>query len=222
MDGKGLIMDRQGLEYSKELTIAILAGGKSSRMGVDKGLVSCCDLPMVSHIINHLTPLTDSILVVTNDHEKYAFLGVSLFSDVIPGKSSLGGLYSALYYANTEFVAVIACDMIFANPAILLEGLQRLKATGSDVAIPKSDQQYYEPLHALYRTVTCREAVLDAINQDQRRLIGWFPSVKVEEIDQITCQRLDPSGMAFININTPEEKAVAEAYLAEQQKSSSI
>lgn len=213
-------MDRQGLGYSDELTIAILAGGKSSRMGVDKGVACCCGLPMISHIINRLAPLTDSIFIVTNEAEKYSFSGLHLFSDVLPGKSSLGGLYSALYYAETEYVAVIACDMVFANPAIILEGLQRLKSTGSDVAIPKSGQQYYEPLHALYRTNTCRQAVLESINQDQRRLIGWFPAVRVDEIDESTCQRLDPSGMTFFNINTPEDKAIAEAYLAGQQKSS--
>ena len=213
-------MYRQGLGYSDELTIAILAGGKSSRMGIDKGLACCRDLPMISHIINHLAPLTDSIFIVTNEAEKYSFSGLKIFSDVLPGKGSLGGLYSALYYAETEYVAVIACDMVFANPAIILWGLQRLKSTGSDVAIPKSGKQYYEPLHALYHTKPCRQAVLEFINQDQRRLVGWFPAIKVDEIDESTCRRLDPGGMAFFNINTPEDKAIAEAYLEGQQKSS--
>ncbi len=189
-------------------------------MGVDKGLTFCCDLPMVCHVINRLAGLSDSICIVTNEAEKYSFSGIKVFSDVFQGKGSLGGLYSALYYAETEYVAVIACDMVFANPAIIWEGLQRLKSTGLDVAIPKSGQQYHEPLHALYRTKTCRQAVLDSINQGQRRLIGWLSSVRVDEIDESTCQRLDPSGMAFFNINTPEDKAIAEAYLAEQQKSS--
>lgn len=214
-------MDGQGFEYSKELTIAILAGGKSSRMGVDKGLACCCDLPMISHIINRLALLTNAIFIVTNEEEKYSFSGLKIFRDVLPGKSSLGGLYSALYYSETEYVAVVACDMVFASPAIILEGMQRLKSTGSDVAIPTSGQQYYEPLHALYRTKTCRQAVLESIKKDQRRLIGWLPAVQVDEIDESTCQRLDPSGMAFFNVNTPEDKAVAEAYLAGQQKSSS-
>ncbi len=213
-------MSGQQLACSDALTIAILAGGKSSRMGVDKGSTSCCDLPMVSHIIKRLAGLTDSIYIVTNEADRYSFSGMQVFSDVLPGNGALGGLYSALHYAETEYVAVIACDMVFANPAIMLEGLKRLDASGSDVAIPKSGQQYYEPLHALYRRKTCRQAVLEALSQDQRRLIGWLSAVRVEEIDEATCQRLDPSGMAFFNINTPEDKAAAEAYLMAQEKSS--
>ena len=116
MHCRGQKLDRHGIGFTYELTIAILAGGKSLRMGMGKGLVNSCGLPMVSHIIQNMGQLSGSPIVITNNRIKYKFIGVDFYPNVIPGKSSLGGLYSALYYGQTEHVAVLACDMIFSNP----------------------------------------------------------------------------------------------------------
>ena len=67
-----------------------------------------------------------------------------------------------------------------------------------------------EPFHAVYRRETCLPAVAQAIDSDQWKLISWFPQVKVRKITSAEVARLDPSGLAFSNVNTPEELLQAE------------
>jgi molybdopterin-guanine dinucleotide biosynthesis protein A len=112
--------------------------------------------------------------------------------------------------ATSDYVAVVACDLPFVSAAILKEGAKLLEQTGADVAIPKVDGDFYEPLHAVYRRETCKTAILQAIQDGQRRLISWFPTVRVVEMDEDLCKQLDPSGLAFFNINNKEDFLLAE------------
>jgi len=107
-------------------------------------------------------------------------------------------------------VAVVACDLPFASAAILKEGARLLEHTGADVAIPRVNGDFYEPLHAVYRRETCKNAILQAIQAEHRRLISWFPSVRVVEMDEALCKQLDPSGLAFFNINNRDDFLLAE------------
>ena len=68
----------------------------------------------------------------------------------------------------------------------------------------------FEPLHAVYRRETNLPAVAQAIDADQWKLISWFPQVKVRRITSAEVARLDPQGLAFSNVNTPEELLQAE------------
>jgi molybdopterin-guanine dinucleotide biosynthesis protein A len=80
----------------------------------------------------------------------------------------------------------------------------------ADVVIAKSDGGY-EPLHAVYRRETCLPAIESAINADKWKVIAWFPDVKVYELTAEELSESDPAGLAFWNVNTPEEFAEAEA-----------
>jgi molybdopterin-guanine dinucleotide biosynthesis protein len=60
------------------LTLAIQAGGKSSRMGQDKALMPFRGMPLVQHVLEHLAPIADEIIVTTNQPENYRFLDVRL------------------------------------------------------------------------------------------------------------------------------------------------
>ncbi len=79
----------------------------------------------------------------------------------------------------------------------------------ADVVIAKSDEGY-EPIHALYRRETCLPAIEAAIGADQWKVIAWFPQVKVRTLSPDEVKVLDPSGLCFWNVNTPEEFAQAE------------
>ena len=68
----------------------------------------------------------------------------------------------------------------------------------------------YEPLHAVYRRETCLPAIEAAIDADQWKVIAWFPQVKVRVLTPKEIREYDPSGLAFWNVNTPEEFSKAE------------
>ena len=71
-------------------------------------------------------------------------------------------------------------------------------------------EEGYEPFHALYRRETCLPAIEAAIEADQWKVIAWFPQVKVRILTTEEIQPHDPAGLAFWNVNTPEEFIQAE------------
>ena len=42
------------------------------------------------------------------------------------------------------------------------------------------------------------------------KVVAWFPQVKVRALTSDEIKRYDPSGLAFWNVNTPEEFTKAE------------
>jgi len=192
------------------LTLAIQSGGQSSRMGRDKGLVEFLGKPLIVQVMERLAPLADEVIVTTNTPEAYRFLGVPLFPDLKPGRGALGGLYTALASASHQLVAVVACDMPFASGAMLTYARDLLLNGDDDVAVPDSGDGMVEPFHAVYRRGSCLPAVEQAIESDLWKLISWFPQVKVRHITSAEVSRLDPAGLAFWNVNTPDELSLAE------------
>jgi molybdopterin-guanine dinucleotide biosynthesis protein A len=201
------------------MTVVIQAGGMSSRMGEDKALKPFLGRPLIQRVIDRLSPIADELIVTTNRPAEYAFLNLRLVPDLKPGRGALGGLYTAIASATHPLVAVVACDMPFASQ-IFFEGARRLMVEEeADVVIarvaPQAERagksgEGYEPLHALYRRETCLPAIESAIAADQWKVIAWFPQVKVRALTPEEVSRFDPSGLAFSNINTPEEFAEAE------------
>jgi len=191
------------------LTVCIQAGGQSSRMGEDKALKTFLGRPLVQRVVERLTPLADEVILTTNRPDDYAFLKVPLFSDLKPGRGALGGLYTAIASASNPIVAVVACDMPFASARFFEEATRLLEDEEADVVIAKSEEGY-EPLHAVYRRETCLPAIEAAIDADLWKVVAWFPQVKVRVLTSDEIKRYDPSGLAFWNVNTPEEFAKAE------------
>jgi molybdopterin-guanine dinucleotide biosynthesis protein A len=199
------------------LTVAIQAGGQSTRMGEDKALKPFLGRPLIQRVVDRMTPIADEIIVTTNRPDDYAFLNTStrsvqrlrLVSDLKPGRGALGGLYTALFSARLPVVAVVACDMPFASASLLEAAHRILVEEEADVVIPRSDEGY-EPIHAVYRRAACVSAIESAIDADQWKVIAWFPQVKVRALTPEEIKLYDPSGVAFWNLNSPEEFAEAE------------
>ncbi|GAB4502623.1 MAG: molybdenum cofactor guanylyltransferase [Anaerolineales bacterium] len=183
-------------------SLVIQAGGKSSRMGRDKALLPFGGQTLIERVIARLAPLADEILVTTNRPADYEFLGLPLFADILPERGALGGLYTALKSARSPLVAIVACDMPFASPQIFTR-LTAL-AAAADVAIPRSAAGL-EPLHAVYRRESCLPAVEQSLQDNEWKVIAWFARVRVATLESGELARLDPSGQAFLNLNTPEE-----------------
>jgi molybdopterin-guanine dinucleotide biosynthesis protein A len=160
-------------------------------------------------VIERLTPIAGEVIVTTNHPDDFSFLSLRLFPDLKPDRGALGGLYTAIASATHPHVAVVACDMPFTSP-MLIEAMSRLLVEKeADVVIAKSDD-HYEPLHAVYRRETSLPAIESAIEEDKWKVIAWFPQVKVHTLSPHDVRKYDSSGLAFWNVNTPEEFAKAE------------
>jgi len=197
------------------LSLVIQAGGASSRMGEDKALKPFLGRPLIQRMIERLSPIADEVIVTTNRPEEYDFLNLRLIPDLKPGRGALGGLYTAIASATTPVVAVVACDMPFASAKLIETAAKLMVEEEADVVIAKNDEGY-EPLHAVYRRESCLPAIESAINADQWKVVAWFPQVKVRVLTADEIKSSDPDGLAFWNVNTPEEFAKAEKLATSQ------
>ncbi|MDY0125659.1 MAG: molybdenum cofactor guanylyltransferase [Anaerolineaceae bacterium] len=199
------------------ISLVIQAGGKSSRMGENKTLMQFLGVPLIQRVLERTKSIAQEVIIVSNEPEELAFLDVNVVKDSIPGLGAIGGLYTAMDKANSELVAVVACDLPFVSAAILAEGARLLDQTDADVAIPRVNGDFYEPLHAVYRREPCKKAIFQAIQSEKRRLVSWFSLVRVVEMDEDLCRQLDPDGLAFFNINSKEDFLLAEKIELEKQ-----
>ena len=201
------------------LSVAVQAGGQSSRMGENKALKPFLGRPLIERVVRRVNSVADEMLITTNQSGAFDFLGIRQESDVRPGLGPLGGLYTALAAARLPTVAVVACDMPFANAPLLVASAGILLKDDADVVIARS-LEGYEPLHAVYRRTTCLPAIESALDSGQLRVISWFPGVRVRHLTDEELDRYDPERIAFLNVNTPEEFARAEERASQEGRSS--
>jgi molybdopterin-guanine dinucleotide biosynthesis protein A len=93
------------------LTAAILAGGKSSRMGANKALITFRGTPMIDAVIGAVRPIAAEIIIVADDGAPYAPLRLAVVPDIHPDRGPLGGLHAALNASLTEDILLLSCDI---------------------------------------------------------------------------------------------------------------
>lgn len=128
------------------IEVFILAGGKSRRMGTDKGLINFKGMPMILHIIKLLDELDLKTSIISSNHE-YQKFGKPVYQDLIPNKGPLGGLYTALEYSQSPMLLLLACDMPSINRAGI-QSLMRIAETGK-ITVAK-DAKQISPFFACY------------------------------------------------------------------------
>jgi molybdopterin-guanine dinucleotide biosynthesis protein A len=187
-------------------TVAISAGGKSSRMGTDKSFVPLLGKPMIEHVLERVSQLGQAeTILITNKPELYAYLNLPMFSDVLPEKGSLGGIYTAIHHSKSDDTLCVACDMPFLNPKLLRYMLDLRDESGApyNVIVPRVEG-YPEGMHALY-SKACLEPIRARLDADRLKIIGFYDDVRVRYIDEAEYQTIDPKRLSFQNINTPDE-----------------
>lgn len=196
-------------------TVAIQAGGLSSRMGRDKGLMTLDGLMMIEHVLGAVEGLCDDLIVTTNNPAQYAMLGLRTVPDVIPGAGALPGLRTALTAATGDYVLVVGCDMPFLNPELLRYELQQAFDLYPDIVLPRWEDTP-QPFHAVYHRRHCLEAIEKALEKPDQSMTSFHTNLLIREIRPEEVTRFDPQGNTFFNVNTPEDLATAERMLYEQ------
>ncbi|MDY0212156.1 MAG: molybdenum cofactor guanylyltransferase [Desulfuromonadaceae bacterium] len=197
---------------SDGITAVLLAGGRSRRMGYDKRDMVIGGTVLLERLIDKLRSMSAELLVIANDPAYFAPLEVRVIPDIYPG-SSLGGLYTGLYYANTERVFVTACDMPFFNPEVAKAVIQ--KSLGYDVGVVKTASGF-EPLFACY-SKNCLAPMQQQLEQGNYRIYALLQQLqrclRVREITMETLTHIAEIDSAFININRPEDLVWAQRLL---------
>ena len=147
----------------------------------------------------------------------YPDLTIRLGGDAYAERGALPGLYTALAAAENPYVAVVACDMVFASARLVVAEALAMHESGADVVAP-SNKHGFEPMHAMYRKEGCLGAVHARTERGEKRVQSFFddPAVTVLPFNQDRVLEVEPRGGCFINANTPDELArIEQSYLGE-------
>jgi molybdopterin-guanine dinucleotide biosynthesis protein A len=204
------LQETHSINYNLNMiTIVLQAGGKSSRMGKDKALLPFLGTPLIKRLKDRFLDVGDELVVISNDFSGYQDLNLPLYNDLIPDRGALGGLFTALSVAKNPLVGLIATDLPFASPDLLVNLFEKLLLTGADGVIPNSENGL-EPLHAVYRRETSLPLVKKAIDQNLWRMNAWFDQADILILSIEETQILNSSRYTFMNLNTPEDFKQAE------------
>lgn len=202
--GSARPVDRSETESADRVpgvTGVVLAGGRSRRFGENKALVRIHGVPMIERVARVLQQVFERVILSTNDPEPYRFLRLPTVEDLHPGVGPLGGLHAGLSRMADDAGFFVACDMPFLQPG-LIRYMARLFPE-ADAVVPRIGP-YVEPLHALYRR-RCVDPVLRAIQEGERRIVSFYPAVRIRYVEESDIRAFDPGLKAFTDVNRPEE-----------------
>ncbi|MDD2310179.1 MAG: molybdenum cofactor guanylyltransferase [Desulfuromonadaceae bacterium] len=187
-------------DRNSDITGVILVGGKSRRMGQDKAFLPVGGRPLVARLVACLSGCFERLLLVGDQGERFHSYGLPVLPDLYPG-SSLGGLYTGLYHAETSHIFVSSCDLPFPNAELVQLICSQKK--GYDAVIPTT-RGGMEPLFALYgkSSLPAMHAALDAGNY---RITELLAGLHVNYLVPDLVDKVDRDGKALINLNTPQE-----------------
>lgn len=185
------------MSKDQNIAVFILAGGKSSRMREEKGLVKLHGKPMIKYLIEATFDLAQSQSIIGH-HPDYSQFGIPVFTDLISDKGPLGGIYTALSHCQTNQALILSCD----SPLIQSKTLEKMIAQfNGEILVGTLGDRVY-PFPGIYPTSLLtqlqenlkdnRLKVQNFILNNPHRLIPW---------DQFSTH----SELEFMNINTPEE-----------------
>lgn len=191
------------------ISAAVIAGGKSSRMGTDKALLTLepGGPTLLECVLAAVGSVASDVMIIAAGRPEYARFGTRLEPDHYPGGAALGAIATGLEAARSPRCLVVPCDLPFLN-ADLLAYMADLDPE-ADVLIPAVEGEsrqgrgeIMQTLHAIYRE-TCLEPIRARLRSEQRQVIGFFPEVRVRKVPEATIRAFDPELLSFFNANTP-------------------
>ena len=194
------------------ISVIILSGGRATRMnGVDKGLVTLQNKPLIAHVIARLQPQVDEILINANrEIEQYEAFGLPVLKDendefIGTYIGPLAGFSLGLQYAKHEYVLTVPCD----SPLLPLDLAQRLlngmAASRMDIACASSDENTHPVFCLMKKSVL--PSLQDFLASGERKVSIWQKSQQYTEVDFSDCNE------AFTNLNTFEDLNALEVKL---------
>lgn len=184
------------MQKKNNITGIILAGGKSSRMGSDKGLLKIDNKTFIELIIKAMTPLVKNIIIIGNNRTYDAF-GYTRIEDSIKNSGPLAGIYTGLNQTVTDYNLILSCDV----PLVSMELLEKLIQSNYkeyDVVQIKCDGKTM-PLIALYHK-RCKDICLSMLQNDERRL-----RVVIKQMNSKSISVEDSFRSQVNNINTKDD-----------------
>jgi molybdopterin-guanine dinucleotide biosynthesis protein A len=178
-----------------DVTAIILAGGKSSRMGEDKGLMLFENKPMIEHILKTVKPLVRDIIIIS-DNKEYNQFGFPIFEDTIKEKGPLAGILTGLQQSSSDKNLILSCDTPFVTKELIRLVLSY--SNDYDVVLPEKGNRSHQLIGTYNKS--CATIIRKAIANDQLKIKLAIKDLNVKIVD---ANHID--SRVFHNINTKED-----------------
>lgn len=192
-----------------DVTVQIMLGGLSTRMGRDKALVTLGGKTLLERAVERWKDYGGALQLSVGAAERAELApeGISAVADIYTERGPLAGLHAGLHACNTPFLLLMAVDSPFLTHEqadILLDSIG-----GADACVYTLEGRP-QPLSGLYRRscLTCAKAMILSGDNRMKGLLERVDTVYVPIRDQAP----------FRNLNTPEELAEAEKLLGSARK----
>jgi molybdopterin-guanine dinucleotide biosynthesis protein A len=186
-----------------DLTPVVLAGGRSTRFGRDKGCAEWRGRRLIDHVLDRLDGCgATPVVVLRAEQEQEIPPDVTVVhDDPARPEGPLRGVIQGLAACRTDWAWIVACDQPLVCPALVVA--LRAAVSSSDLALIPEWEGRLQPLAGLYAT-TAGPLLAAQAAAGQRSLIGGLKTIGFRVFDQDECRRVDPRGAGFLNVNRPE------------------
>ncbi len=202
-----------------DVTGIILSGGKSTRMGQNKSLLSLNGKTVIERVVDLMKEVFENVIMITNTPDEYEFLNIPLYKDIYEYKGPLAGIHSGLAHSNTDQNFIISCDI----PLMTSEMIKFIVdyQTDKPVTVCRADG-FVQQLAGRYSKSVLPEAE-KALKEDQEeqrnadqkkrkcKVLSLLDIVGAEIIDAETSPVYKE--MLFFNMNRPDDYQKIVEYL---------
>ena len=191
-------------------SIIILCGGRSRRMGKDKGSLVLNGKPMLIHVLDTIKGIVDEIVLVLRDQEqidrykpilKDIDMSIKIVTDETKDQGPLVGILTGLSYINSEYAQILPCDSPFISKSFVLKMFEIAGAKKFDAVVPIWDDGHIEPLHSIYKKDVLNKG-RNLVKNEQYNVKSLIDNLNVKYVD---VEELDESTMSFRNLNCVED-----------------
>lgn len=176
----------------------ILAGGKSSRMGEEKGMMLFREKPLIQYVIENISEVVETIFIVTSN-TVYTQFQLPLIEDHLKELGPAGGIDTVLQHSTATHNLVVACDMPFIDRNSLQYLINESKQ--HEITVPVLNQ-YPEALLAVYST-SCYQRWHDGIEEGTLKLSDLLTMFATKFVDGNMMQFHNP--LLFKNMNSRQD-----------------
>jgi len=198
------------IEFIKDCTGIILAGGENTRMPVLKAFMEVKGQKIIERNLRIIKKLFSEVYIVTNQPEAFAYLAVPMLGDTYNTRGPMTGIFTSLLNARSPWVFISACDMPFITNRLIT--YMASKKDHADAVVPISRPvaqkgipvDFIEPLFAFYS----RKLVLSmekAVLRDHKSLRDFLRTKRVNYISVKDIRKIEPNESIFVNLNSPED-----------------
>ncbi|MDI6725248.1 MAG: molybdenum cofactor guanylyltransferase [Methanobacterium sp.] len=185
----------------------ILCGGRSKRMGKDKGSLILKGKPMIFHVLDTISDIADEIILVLRDEkqvESYKKLlkndygNLNIVTDKNKDRGPLIGILTGLSAIKSDYAQILPCDSPFISQEFVLNMFKAVETNKYDAIVPVWEDGYVEPLHSIYKK-TVSDTISKLIEEGKMDVKSLIKNINARYVDT---KELDATTQSFQNINT--------------------